>query len=85
MKRMLAIGVVGLALLIVGLSHMTDGTPVKAAGEIRFEPISESTTDLGHSEYTFDVFHDNVTGKEIVCVHNDVHYTPSCMPTGRSW
>lgn len=48
----------------------------------RFEQLSRSGWENG---YRFAVFHDKASGVEFICVENDVHFNPSCFPSGRSW
>ena len=45
--------------------------------------MSYQGTQKEHQE-TFDFFHDNETGQEIVCVFGTLN-SPSCYLTGRKW
>jgi hypothetical protein len=56
--------------------------PVKAGEIQRYEHISTSEWIDG---YRFTVFHDKVSGQEVSCAENDMHFNPTCFPTGRNW
>ena len=63
-------------------------SPVKAAEPQRFELIYKSDwigSDVSNQHVGFTVFHDKVSGQEITCAMNDLHFNPTCFPSGRNW
>lgn len=80
------VGIV-MAIMLLLLS-LAPSTPVRAdvdPSTQRFEAIGEYTSHMYRDVYTFSVFHDKLNGEEIVCIHNDMHFVPSCLPTGKKW
>jgi hypothetical protein len=76
-----------LVVILSGIVVISDAkSTVHADVTPRFEHIYEEYLDHGIDSADFEVYHDKVTGQELVCVEAHSRYDAnSCYLTGRKW